>query len=150
MKYVREGYIGLDGLYGNLLTGLCRPEELMQSFQVKEHFEAITKKRIESAMITDIPGWNWGLVTVLAENGIKYLSSGPNRGDRIGYILKDWGDKPFYWSSPSNQEKILIFIHGKGYSWFHSGLHKSKNLSRKLNPRRLARYLRKLERNNYP
>ena len=150
IKYVQDGYIGLDGLYGNLLTGLCRPEELNESFQVKKDLEAMTDKKIESAMITDIPGWNWGLVTVLAENGIKYLSCGPNRGDRIGYILKDWGDRPFYWKSPSQAEEVLVFVHGKGYSWFHSGLKKDKNLSKKLTPRRLARYLHKLERNNYP
>ena len=150
IKHVQDGYIGLDGLYGNLLTGLCRPEELNENFQVKKDLEALTNKKIESAMITDIPGWNWGLVTVLAENGIKFLSCGPNRGDRIGYVLKDWGDRPFYWKSPSNAEKVLVFVHGKGYSWFHSGLKKTKNLSKKLTPRRLARYLQKLEKKNYP
>jgi hypothetical protein len=150
VKYVQEGYIGLDGLYGNILTGLCRPEELMENFQVKKDLENLTGKKIESAMITDIPGWNWGLVTGLAENGIKYLSCGPNRGDRIGYILKDWGDRPFYWKSPSQAEEVLVFVHGKGYSWFHSGLKKKKNLSKKLTPRRLARYLQKLEQTNYP
>ncbi|TFH30700.1 MAG: hypothetical protein E4G98_01560, partial [Promethearchaeota archaeon] len=150
VQMVQEGYIGLDGLYANLLTGLCRPEELMASFQFKTYFETATQTKIDSVMITDIPGWNWGLVTALAENGIKYLSSGPNRTDRIGYFLKDWGDQPFYWRSPSKEEQVLVFIHGKGYSWFHSGLHKTKNLSRKLTPQRLARYLKTLERSNYP
>lgn len=147
---VQEGYIGLDGLYGNLLTGLCRPEELMESFDAKKNFERLTETTIDSAMITDIPGWNWGIVTTLSENGIKYLSSSPNQSDRIGYILKDWSDKPFYWVSPSGEEKVLTFIHGKGYSWFHTGMYNEKNLSRKLKPRRLARYLRKLEKSNYP
>ncbi|UYP44535.1 hypothetical protein NEF87_000820 [Candidatus Lokiarchaeum ossiferum] len=150
VRLVQEGYIGLDGLYANVLTGLCRPEELMESFQIKTQMEHLTKTPIESAMITDIPGLNWGLVTALAENNIHYLSSGPNRSDRIGYFLKEWGDKPFYWRSPSNQEKVLVFIHGKGYSWFHSGMYAKKNLSRKLNPRRLSRYLKKLEEQNYP
>lgn len=150
VKLVQEGYIGLDGLYGNILSGLCRPEELMASFQIKNQMERLTETAIESAMITDVPGLNWGVVTALAENNIQYLSWGPNRTDRIGYFLKDWGDKPFYWISPSKKEKVLVFVHGKGYSWFHSGMYAEKNLSRKLNPKRLSRYLKKLEQQNYP
>jgi len=145
---VKTGSIGLDGLFGNLLTGLCRPEEMMANFQGKETLEKLTGTRIDSAMITDVPGWNWGFVTALVENGIRYLSIGTNRSDRIGHILKRWADKPFYWESPSG-EKILAFIHGKGYSWFHSGLNQSKNLSKKLNPSRICSYLKKLEKTNY-
>jgi len=147
---VREGFIGLDGLYGNLHTGLCRPEELMENFAEKEHLERLTDISINSAMISDVPGWNWGMVTAMVEKGIKYFSSGPNTFDRIGYILKDWGDKPFYWISPSGKEKVLLYIHGKGYSWFHTGLNRTANLKNKLKPGRIHRYLRKLEKQNYP
>ncbi len=40
-------------------------------------------------------------------------------GDRIGWALKAWGDKPFYWVSPSGREKVLFWMAGRGYSWFH-------------------------------
>ncbi|MGL1891442.1 MAG: hypothetical protein OCD02_07415 [Spirochaetaceae bacterium] len=150
ISMVKGGYIGLDAMYGSLLTGLCRPEELMENFDNKHSFEKITDVKIDSAMITDVPGWNWGLVTALAENGVKYLSSGPNHMDRIGHILKDFGDKPFYWLSPSGKEKVLLFVHGKGYAWFHTGLNRTKNLRNKLTPGRMARYLKKLENSNYP
>jgi len=149
IKYVQNGQIGLDALYGNVLTGLCRPEELMNSFSVKNSLELLTEKAIDSAMITDIPGWNWGLVTTLAENNVKYLSVGPNRSDRIGHILNVYGDKPFYWHSASD-EQILVYVHGKGYSWFHTGMKNDKNLSRKLTPNRLATYLKNLEKEGYP
>ena len=40
-------------------------------------------------------------------------------GDRIGWALKAWGDKPFYWLSPSGRERVLFWMAGRGYSWFH-------------------------------
>jgi len=147
---VKDGYIGLDGLFAGMLTGLCRPEELAQVFSQKKQLETLTGVVIDSAMITDIPGWNWGLVSALAENGIRYLSSGPNNGDRIGYTLKEWGDKPFYWVSPSAQERVLLWVHGKGYSWFHTGLDYTGKMRNKLTPDRIRRYLHSLERSGYP
>lgn len=162
-RQIKSGHIGIDALFGNLLTGLCRPEEMMANFNNKIMLENKFDIQIDSAMITDIPGWNWGFVTALAQNDVKYLSIGTNRSDRIGHILKDYADKPFYWQSPSG-EKVLTFIHGKGYSWFHRNFHNplfvglmelasndyDANLSKKLNPRRLSRYLSKLEKKNYP
>ena len=80
----------------------------------------------DSAMITDIPSYTWSVVPALAQSGVRYFSSGPNYmpnltdgGDRIGGALKAWGDKPFYWISPSGKEKILFWMAGRGYSWFH-------------------------------
>jgi alpha-mannosidase len=150
VSMVQDGYIGLDGFYAGMLTGLCRPEELAQVFFQKKNLEKLTSVAIDSAMITDIPGWNWGLVSALAENGIRYLSSGPNAGDRIGYTLKEWGDKPFYWISPSGRERVLLWVHGKGYAWFHTGLDYAGKMKNKLTPGRVRRYMRSLEHSGYP
>lgn len=147
---VQEGSIGLDALYGNLLTGLCRPNELLASFRAMHKLEALTGVKIDSAMITDVPGWNHGLVDSLATNGVKYLSAGTNRSDRIGHILRAFADKPFYWLSSNGQHKVLTWVHGKGYSWFHTGMYNEKNLSKKLTPRRMSHYLKKLESSDYP
>ncbi len=83
--------------------------------------------RIKDAMITDIPGYTWATVPALVQGGIKYFSSGPNyvptlpdEGDRVGRFNRAWGDKPFYWVSPSGQEKLLFWVAAKGYSWFHA------------------------------
>ena len=60
------------------------------------------------------------------EAGVRYFSSGPNYmpglpdgGDRIGGTLKALGDKPFWWASPSGEERLLFWMAGRGYSWFH-------------------------------
>ena len=118
---VKNGWIGLDALYGNELTALCRPEELLELTGYARRLSARAGLPIDTAMITDVPGYTWGLVPALAQSGVKYLSIGPNTGHRIGYTLEDWGDRPFYWTSPSGEEKVLCWMAGHGYSWFHRG-----------------------------
>ncbi len=77
---------------------------------------------ILSEMQSDIPGYTWGLVPVLAQHGVRYLSIGPNFGHRIGYFMDALADRPFYWESPSARERVLTWVSGGGYAWFHTGL----------------------------
>jgi len=138
---VKKGWIGLDALYGNQLTALCRPEELVRLVDCAIRLRKEHGVSIHTAMITDVPGYTWGIVPVLAQAGIPYFSVGPNRGHRIGYTLSEWGDKPFYWRSPSGKEKVLTWLAGEGYSLFHSG---------RLSGGRLFEYLKRLEAADYP
>ena len=138
---VKKGWIGLDALYGNELTALCRPEELIRLVDYARMLRRRYDVTIDSAMITDVPGYTWGIVPVLAQSGVKYFSVGPNRGHRIGYTLSTWGDKPFYWQSPSGRESILCWVAGEGYSFFHSG---------RLDSGRLFDYLKRLGDAEYP
>ncbi len=112
---VRQGWIGLDALYGNELTALCRPEELIRLVDYGNRLKQQYQLPIDSAMISDVPGYTWGLIPVLAESGVKYFSIGPNGGHRIGYTLSEYGDKPFWWRSPSGQQRILCWIPRTGY-----------------------------------
>lgn len=150
LSMVRSRHIGLDALFANMHTALCRPEELIRMMDGKRELENLTGIPIDSAMITDVPGWNWGMVPALYEEGIRYLSAGTNHSDRIGHTIKTWGDKPFYWISPSGKEKILLWIHGKGYAWFHTALNKRENLRNKLRYGRIKGYLNSLEKSGYP
>ena len=138
---VKKGWIGLDALYGNELTALCRPEELVRLVDYARTLRRQYDVTIDTAMITDVPGYTWGIVPVLAKSGVKYFSVGPNRGHRIGYTLSTWGDKPFYWESPSGRDSILCWVAGEGYSFFHSG---------RLDAGRLFDYLKRLGEAEYP
>ena len=51
-------------------------------------------------MISDVPGYTWGIVSAMAQAGVKYFSIGPNYRDRIGRTMSTWEDKPFYWIGP--------------------------------------------------
>ena len=123
---IDSGWIGLNGLYANVLTGLCRPEEFYHLTDFARISAARFSHRVNAAMITDIPAYSSAVVTGLARAGIRYFSSGPNYvpflpdgGDRIGFALKAWGDRPFYWVSASGEDTVLFWMAGHGYSWFH-------------------------------
>ncbi len=129
VEAVKQGWVGLDGLYGNQLTGLQRAEELYRT--AGENIRDLIDQHgfvIESAMISDVPGYSWGLVPALAQNGIRYFSVGPNHisglphnGDRVGYTLEEWGDRPFWWEGPGGNDRVLFWMSAHGYSWFHAG-----------------------------
>jgi len=146
---VRKGYISFDALYGNELTALCRPEELLELTGCARRLAKKYDLTIDSAMITDVPGYTWGLIEVLSQSGVRYLSIGPNSGHRIGYTLSEWGDKPFYWQTPSGRDKVLCWMAGMGYSWFHTGLN-YKKIDRKLDAARIFDYLKRLEDKGFP
>jgi hypothetical protein len=155
LEAVHSGAIGLDALYANELTGLCRPEELFEVLRCARRLTADYNLTIDSAMISDIPGYTWGLVPVLAESGVKYLSLGPNRAHRIGQTLSAWGDRPSYWHSPCGQHKVLCWMAGQGYSWFHGTSRTTERFGDRLltsafDGERLLTYLNQLERNGYP
>jgi alpha-mannosidase len=116
---VQKGWVALNGMYANELTGLCRPEELLQLFRYATRVAAECKVPIDSAMISDVPGFTWGTATAMSQAGIRYFSAAPNYFDRIGSLMEVWQDKPFWWISPSGKEKILVWIPWTGYAMSH-------------------------------
>jgi alpha-mannosidase len=116
---VKKGWIGLNGMYANELTGLCRPEELLQLFRYGTEFASQCGTRVDSAMISDVPGHTWGTVSAMAQAGIRYFSAAPNFFDRIGTFMVECQDKPFWWVSPSGNERVLVWVPWTGYAMSH-------------------------------
>ena len=135
---VKAGLIGLQALYGNELTGLCNHEELLRLIRVSQEVAKRCGVKLTSAMITDVPGYTWGIVPALVHNGVKYFSAGPNGGDRIGHTIAAWGDKPFWWLAPNRKDKVLFWMTGTGYYQVFSS------------EQRLLEYLSRLEEKGYP
>jgi len=146
---IKIGDIELDGFFANELTGLCTPEELFELLAAGRKISHQAGVKLQSAMITDIPGWTWAIVPALAQSGIKYLSLGTNRGHRIGDIIEKLGDKPFYWISPSGNEKVLTWVHHEGYSLFHTGLG-ATNPQNLLGEEKILPYVNWLANSDYP
>ena len=151
---LRRGSIGLQATLAGVLTGLCHPEELFQLTSFARGLGELAGTPVDSVMVTDIPSQSWSLVPALALAGIKYVSSGPNYmpslfdgGDRVGWALKTWGDKPFYWLSPSGKERVLFWMAGRGYSWFH-GLNMGSLA--KAPDYRIVEYMDELAEKRYP
>lgn len=139
---LKRGQIALCGMYLNELTGLCRPEELVQLFKYATTLRQRTGATVDAAMISDVPGYTWGTVTAMAAAGIKYFSVAPNYFDRIGNILVEWENKPFWWVGPSGGERVLVWIPLKGYAMSH--------IVGRLSPQWVEDYTSQLGDRNYP
>ncbi len=151
---VKEGRVALNASIGNILTGLCKQEEITHLFDDAHRVGKSLGVDINSVMMSDVPGVSCGMVTAMVENGMKYLSLAPNYvphletgGSRVGLANKEWGDYPFYWASLSGDEKVLCWSTGKGYSLFHDWL-AGKLSSSGLDP--LWEYLNTLEVKEFP
>ncbi|HLV86849.1 MAG TPA: glycoside hydrolase family 38 C-terminal domain-containing protein [Candidatus Sulfotelmatobacter sp.] len=140
---VREGSIGVNALFANMLTGLANATEMSHFFDFARSLRSQYHFPMTTAATSDVPGFSWGIVPALAQSGVKYFATAPNESDRIGYT-QAWGDKPFYWSSQSGKELVLTWMAGAGYSSFHQG-----TLSQ-LGDEKIMKLLRKLDDNSYP
>ncbi len=141
IEAVKKGWLSLNGSYANELTGLCRPEELMQLFRYSTELGKECGVPVNSAMMSDVPGFTWGTVTAMSQAGIRYFSAAPNFFDRIGTFMVEWQDKPFWWLSPSGREKILVWVPWTGYAMSHV---------MKLNPEWVGKYQERLDSVKFP
>ena len=142
IEAVKKGQVALNGSYANELTGLCRPEELIQLFRYSTEISEQTGEPIQSAMISDVPGYTWGTVTAMSQAGIKYFSAAPNYFDRIGTIFRDCENRPFYWVAPDGRTKVLTWIPYRGYAMSH--------IYQKMSMKLIGDFLDELDRINYP
>ncbi len=118
VKAAKDRDIHIDVLYAQAMTGMYSDEELFELMGSAIRFGREHGIVVDSAMQTDVPGYTWGLVPVLAKCGIKYMTMGPNCGHRVGRLY-EWGEKPFWWESPSGKERVLCYLADTGYHQFH-------------------------------
>jgi Glycosyl hydrolases family 38 N-terminal domain len=117
---ISAGSIGVGALSLNLHSEACAIEELyeMVRFAVdlrREHGITVT-----GAMQTDVPGGVTGLVEVLADAGVRYLSVAHNYAGRsVPYLIGGEDlERPFYWKAPSGKRVLVWFTdtaHGNAY-----------------------------------
>jgi alpha-mannosidase len=139
---VQKGWLALNGMYANELTGLCRPEELLQLFRYATRLGEQCRVKIDAAMISDVPGFTWGTATAMSQAGIRYFSAAPNWFDRIGTLMEEWQDKPFWWISPSGREKVLVWVPWTGYAMSH--------VFKRITPEWVGEYQDRLDKVNFP
>jgi alpha-mannosidase len=141
---VKSGQVGLDALYCNILTGLCRPEELLNLMGYATRLGQECGVPVESAMISDVPGYTWSTVSAMAQGGVKYFSFAPNYFDRMGGTMKEWQNRPFWWVGPDGKQRVLCWCPSRGYALGHL-IGDGEALARFI-----PDYLTELETNGYP
>jgi hypothetical protein len=145
VRHVRDGSIGLEALFANELTGLCTSEEMVRLIGYAGRLVRDFGLPIDTAMISDVPGYSWGLAAVLGNAGVKYFDMGPNGGDRIGSVRRVWENRPFYWVAPDGKNRVLTWLPPLNYAGVFDLLQRPEAVARFL------AYLRRLDANpDYP
>ena len=132
-RYIRDGRIEVQALFGQLLTHVCSPEELIRLLYPSYRISREYGGRSEVGSITDMPGLSWGLPTVLAGAGIRYFFAGMPvyfewSPDVYRNVVKHtfWDEKEvlrahgrpdaFYWQGPDGS-KVLVYYQGDYGCW---------------------------------
>lgn len=154
IQAVKKGQIGLSGFYANTLSGLMTPDELQWNIDYAKELQKKYDLPIHTVMLSDIPGMNSDIISVLAKQGIRYISNGPNymptlpdKGDRIGSTLRDLGDKIIWWKSIHGKDSVMLWTCGQGYSAWH-GFKSGEIAERGLE--KVADYMSQLFTDHYP
>ena len=79
-------------------------------FRFSREMQKLTGMPMNTFQQIDIPGISWGLVPVMAQEGVRYIMSWPNSA-RAGYA-HELDEKPFWWVGPDKKSKILFFQPG--------------------------------------
>lgn len=118
LRAIKEDKLCIDANYLNLNTTTCSDEEMFHIFNFSRKMEKLTGKRMDVFQQMDIPGMSWGLVPVMAQQGVRYVMSWPNGGDRVGFAHDGLDQQPFWWIGPDGKSKVLFFQPG---SYANSG-----------------------------
>lgn len=151
--FVKKGQIEVTALFGNMTLELCGHEEMIRllypAFALKHRYGI----PITSAEHNDIPGFAWGLASVLAGAGIRYFSPGiplwyfGEGEERVHPLWDTTAALPLtipaacWWEGPDGQ-KVLLWSDLHGREW------QPYNYDQAL--QELPQMLRHLEENEYP
>jgi alpha-mannosidase len=113
-RAVQRGQINLDGAYVHLLSSTCSDEEMIQALRTKREAETMTGTTIDTYVQVDVPGMAWGMVPVLAHEGVRYVMMMPNETRGNGPMVNRFDHKPFWWEGPDGKSRVL-FLHAGGY-----------------------------------
>ena len=115
LNAIRAGLLCVDAAYVNINTSICSDEELFHLFRFSREMQRLSGVPMDTFQQFDIPGISWGLVPVMAQEGVRYVISWPN-SDRAGHA-RGYGisQKPFWWVGPDGKSKVL-FLQPGGYA----------------------------------
>lgn len=110
MKLAGQNRVGIGGLYLNVLTGLCSPEELHRTLYYSKSLQRQYGVPLKSASMTDTPCQCWSLPSLLADAGITGFALGSNqhRGPvLVNSTLNE--ESPFQWEGPDGRRVLAFF-----------------------------------------
>lgn len=117
---IREGRIEVCALPFTVHAEAASLDELARQLRFADAFGEQTGVPIVTAMQTDVPGAPAGLVNLLADAGVRYLSVAHNYAGRAAPYLTGGQEltRPFYWRSESGKSVLVWHTdspHGVAY-----------------------------------
>ena len=112
IKAVQQGELCLDGAYVNQLTTASSDEEMIQSLRAAREAAQLTGEPIDTYVQVDVPGMAWGLVQVMAHEGIRYVMMMPNGGRGNDSMVSTFRYRPFWWVGQDGKSKVLFLNAG--------------------------------------
>jgi len=153
VHFIKNGQIEVTALFGNQTLELCGHEELVRLLYPSFHLKRKYGIDISSAEHNDIPGFSWGLASVLAGAGVRYFSPGVpvwyfSRGeDRVHPLWDTEAALPLgipaacWWEGPDGA-RVLLWSDLHGSEWQPYGFEQAMS--------ELPGMLRDLDERGYP
>ncbi|HXO85612.1 MAG TPA: hypothetical protein VN803_08795, partial [Gemmatimonadales bacterium] len=118
VQAIREGKIGWQALFANMLTGLLDHETLARLVWPAGKLARERGLTFLSAQITDVPGQTLTFPMMLAASGVKYLASGPNPERAVPLLPASGGEgtvypQLYYWEGPDGSR----VLHWRGHHY---------------------------------
>jgi alpha-mannosidase len=108
LRFAREGRLGVQALYCNLLTALCSSEAACRFTWFAHSLKTRYGIPYGSAMISDVPTQEASLPMLLANSGIRYFSSGINN-DRAYTFDQLQRQSPCWWEGPDGSRVLMNY-----------------------------------------
>ncbi|MCY3024180.1 MAG: glycosyl hydrolase-related protein, partial [Planctomycetota bacterium] len=115
LRLAKEGRMGVQALYCNILTGLCNPEAACRQMYFAHSLKTRYGIPFKSAMISDVPTQEASMPTILAGSGVRYFSSGINT-DRAYTMGQMQGKSPCWWEGPDGSRVLMMYVHGYAHA----------------------------------
>lgn len=108
IRAIKSGHVEVTALFGNMITEICGHEVLAGAAYPAFRFAREHGFRIRTAEHNDIPGFSWGLATVLTEAGIELFTPGLP-------LYYGWGeyDRPSFW----DQQAVFGHLGPGAFQW---------------------------------
>jgi hypothetical protein len=139
LRLAREGKIGVEALYVNILTGLCSHEEFCRLTYFAHGLHRRYGIPYQSAMINDVPTCVAATPMILANAGIRYFGDGINAERAVTFTHMD-RRSPCWWEGPDGSRVLMMFVRPSFAYALRMGFHTSLEAARKLTLKHLAEY----------
>ena len=143
-QQIREGNMGLTGLYLNMLTGLCSGEEMMWLLRPAQQYGRSLGVPVDMASLNDVPSAVGTLPMFLRAAGIRYFAEAINedRGPVYSHADPEMIQSPFWWESPDGSRVLAIFTQTY-FQVCQVNMQNSVSAMEEALPKFLARFTRK-------